>query len=93
MKRQFVVVSQNDDGMWCHGIFDDYYTALGHVMEMIWEFKESYKGEGDSFEFTEAYYMEGDGGYCVHVKFKHSGWEKECEEFYYILFNDEENEE
>ena len=90
---KYVVISKSGDdwNAWCHGVFDDGRTAIGCAMQHIWEFKESYKSEGDSFEYTEPEYMDGNGGYCITVKFKSHFWDEGCEELWYILHSTEPN--
>ena len=86
-RARYVVISKSCDdwNAWCFGIFDDERTAIGCAMQHIWEFEENYKQEGDSFEYTSAEYMDGDGGYCITVKFKSHHWDHGCEEIWYIL--------
>ena len=88
--RKFVLIEEADAGMFCLGIFKDYRTAIGEVMERVWEFKESYQNEGDVFEYSE---FEGiEDGAMMTVKFKAACWKKECEERYYILRAEKEDE-
>ena len=89
--RRFVLINdQIDDGIFCLGIFHDYRTAVGEVMERVWEFKESYQNEGDVFEYSE---FEGiEDGAMMTVKFKAACWKEECEERYYILRAEKEDE-
>lgn len=90
-KRRFVVVEDHDGGgMFCLGIFDDYRTALGTAIDAVWEFKQSYLKEGDTFRYTEMENMEGDGGEVMEVTFKSHCWEKELKHYYYILFDEED---
>lgn len=90
-KRRFVVVEDHDgDGMFCLGIFDDYRTALGTAIDSVWEFKQNYLHDGDSFHYTEMENMEGDGGEFMEVTFKSHCWEKELKHYYYILFDEED---
>lgn len=90
-KRRFVVVEDHDGGwMFCLGIFDDYRTALGTAIDAVWEFKQNYLKEGDTFRYTEMENMEGDGGEVMEVTFKSYCWEKEHKHYYYILFDEED---
>lgn len=90
-KRRFVVVEDHDGGgMFCLGIFDDYRTALGTAIDAVWEFKQNYLKEGDTFRYTEMENMEGDGGEVMEVTFKSHCWEKELKHYYYILFDEED---
>ena len=74
----WVLVSEIENGgIWCHGIYDKYETALGMAVEMIWESKESCPE--DYFGFSEAEPTEGDGGYVITVK--HENYM----EYYFIL--------
>lgn len=86
---QYVVVSESDDGAhFCLGIFNNYKTAIGEIMEHIWDFKESYKDEGDMFEITDPYDMEGEGGWCITITYKSKHWEHEpCKEHYMVLYH------
>lgn len=88
---QYVLVSeQSSEAMFCLGVYNDYHEAVGHAMDSIWDFKESYKGEDDFFEYTEPMPMEGDGGEFISVKYKAACWthmDKPQEEFYYILYH------
>jgi len=43
-KKRFVVI-ESDDAMFCTGIFHDRKTAIGAVMESVWDFKNSYQEE------------------------------------------------
>lgn len=93
---KYVVISKTGDdwNAWCHGIFDNEYAAIGCVYSNIWEFKESYKEEdGDTFEYTEPQYMDGDGGYCITIKFQSHYWNHPCEECWYILTCEEKEQE
>ena len=93
MKKSWVLVSEVvDGGVWCHGIYDKYETALGTAIEMIWETHESYLGEGDFFNYTEAEPLDGDGGYYILVQYKKPNWEKLSEEYYFILHIENEGE-
>lgn len=89
MARKYVVVTDtHGGGAFCDGIYDDYCEALGHAMDDIFEFKESYKGEGDIFTFTDPELMEGDGGQCITVTFKRSGASEERVHDVMILYHD-----
>ena len=82
-------------GVFCLGIYDNYHTALGHIITEILDFKKSYQGDGDFFEYTDPYRMEGDGGDCIAVKFKAACWTHKEEpetEYYYILFHEDGGE-
>lgn len=84
--NKWVLVSEIENcGIWCHGIFDNYVTALGTAIEMIWELKESYQEEGDFFGYTEAEPTEGEGGFVILVQYKTARAEKLTEEYYYLL--------
>lgn len=91
MSRKYVAVNDaQGSGVFCLGVFDDYYTALGKVMCEVWQAKESYnEKEGDLFQHDEMGMMEGECGEIMTVKYKHRKWEKEHEEYYYILYLDE----
>ena len=90
-KRRFVVVEDHDgDGMFCLGIFDDYMTALGTAIDAVWEFKQNYLDDGDSFHYTEMENMEGEGGEFMKVTFKAACWEKEHKMYEYILYAEDE---
>ena len=89
MGMKWVLVSEYETGgVWCHGIFDNYETALGTAIEMIWETHEGYLNDGDFFNYTEAEKLEGDGGYFILVQYKKVGWEELTEEYYFILSAD-----
>ena len=72
--------------MFCLGIFKDYRTAVGAIMDNIWDLKDSYRGEGDVFEYSEPEMMEGECGEVITVRFKGSSWKEEFKHYYYILF-------
>jgi hypothetical protein len=92
--NKWVLVSEMDNcGIWCHGVFDKYVTALGTAMEMIWELHEGYLDDGDFFGYTEAEPTEGESGYVITVQYKKASWEKLNEEYYYILSVDEGKDE
>lgn len=94
MSKRFVAIEDHvDGGMFCLGIFKDYRTAVGEIMESIWDFKDSYKNEGDVFEYSEPETMEGECGEVMTVRYKHSSWKEECKHYYYILFSEEESTE
>lgn len=89
MSKRFVAIEDHaDGGMLCLGIFKDYRTAVGEIMESIWDFKDNYKNEGDIFEYTEPEIMEGEGGEIMTVRFKRSSWKEERKQYYYILLAD-----
>ena len=94
MSRKWVLVSEIEEGgVWCHGIFDDFTTALGTAIEMIWDTQQSYKGEGDYTSFTEADPLEGDGGYFITVEYKSANMDKPWKEYYYFLTVDQEEKD
>ena len=76
--------------MFCLGIFDDYSTALGTAIDAVWEFKQNYLHDGDSFHYTEMEDMEGEGGEFMKVTFKAACWEKEHKMYEYILYAEDE---
>ena len=88
--RKYVVVNdQHDEGKFVLGIYDDELTAVGMMMTSIWDFKDSYKKDGDSFEISDPYYLGGEGadsGIGIKVTFKAACWKKAEEEHYYVLF-------
>ena len=93
MKRKYVVVEDHDgSGMFCLGVFNDYRTAIGEIMNSIWQFQESYKKEGDIFKYTEPYVMEGDAGEAIEITFKAYCWKEEMKHYCYVLYLDEEEE-
>lgn len=57
-------------------------------MNSIWDLKDSYRKEGDIFEYTEPEMMEGECGEVIMVRFKANSWDKECKHYYYILLAD-----
>ena len=81
-KRIYVVIA-DIDGLIVSGIFKNYDEAVGHVMNSLWEFSESYKDEGDIFEIGEMQYDENNDN--ITVKFKDATWKKPCEETYWII--------
>lgn len=87
MCNRLVVITQHDGGgLFCLGIVDDYDKALGIAMNNIFDFKRSYEDEGDIFSFSSPYDLDGDGGQAIPVTYKHSGWDKEYTDYYYILY-------
>ena len=90
-KQKYVVVNEHDGGgVFCFGVYDDYDKALGVVMRNIWDFKESYKDDGDTFEISAPYPLEGDGGYGIAVTYKAKSWEKPYKDYYFILYTEDE---
>ena len=90
--KKYITVEEHgkDGGVYCTGIFDDWYAAFGHISTNILEFKQSYKDPGDLFELSEPFIMDGEGGWCIVVKFKAACWthmEEPSEHYYYILFH------
>ena len=81
-KRTYVVIA-DIDGLIVSGIFKNYDKAVGHVMNCLWEFSESYKDEGDIFEIGEMQYDENSDN--ITVKFKDATWKEPCEETYWII--------
>lgn len=81
-KRTYVVIA-DIDGLIVTGIFKNYDEAVGHVMNSLWEFSESYKDEGDIFEIGEMQYDENNDN--ITVKFKDATWKEPCEETYWII--------
>ena len=81
-KRTYVVIT-DIDGLIVSGIFKNYDKAVGHVMNSLWEFSESYKDEGDIFEIGEMQYDENNDN--ITVKFKDATWKEPCEETYWII--------
>lgn len=88
--RRFVAINQTEDGaMFYLGIFDDYRTAVGEIMSRVWELKDSYRDEGDIFEYSELEEMEGEGGEVMTVEFRDANWDKPTMEYYHILYADD----
>ena len=86
--RRFVVVTDMHDGdLITDGIYEDYHTAVGHVMAYIWEFSDSYKNDGDKFEISLPDYR--DNGEYITIKFQSHNWEKPREEICMILYSDD----
>lgn len=81
-KRTYVVIT-DIDGLIVSGIFKNYDKAVGHVMNCLWEFSESFKDEGDIFEIGEMQY--DDVNDHITVKFKDATWKEPCEETYWII--------
>lgn len=91
MARKFVNVFDDGDGaMFCTGIYDDFEKALGATMLDIYDFKDSYRKEGDLFAIGDLEDVEGEGGVFITVKFKATTWNEGHEHYYYILFVDGE---
>ena len=89
---KYVTVNQQDNGgTFCMGIFSNYKTAIGDVMDHIWDFQTSYQDEGDTFEISAPYTLEGGGGTGIKVTFKAAIWESACSEYYYILDVEDKN--
>ena len=89
MARKYVVVTNTHGcGAFCDGIYDDYCEALGHAMNDIFQFKENYKDDGDTFTFTDPELMEGDGGECITVTFNSKNASKEQVRDVMILYHD-----
>lgn len=91
--RQYVTVEQHESsgGVFCTGIFNSWRDALNYAVNNIEEFKKSYDEPNDIFEFTEPFAMDGDGGWCIIVRFKAACWthiDEPLEHYYYILFYD-----
>ncbi len=88
--EKYVVVNEHDGGgVFCYGIYDDYDVAIGVAMRNILDFKQSYTDEGDVFDLTEPYRMEGDGGDAITVTYKAAGWENAKKDYYYVLFTED----
>ena len=90
--RWVVVEDKEDSGIFCLGIFKDYLTAVGRVMDEIYSFHESYKDEGDEFSYTDLWPTEGDGGYGITVTFKAAGWKAPHTHTFYVLNGREHKE-
>lgn len=89
-RRRFVAISAPDySGMQCLGVFKDHRTAVGEVMDSVWDFKADYMDEGDIFEFGEFEEMDGEGGLVMTTKYKSADEEKMTYHYYYILFVDD----
>ena len=89
--RKYVYVEELDGGaMFCGGIFDTLEEALGRAMIDIWDFKNNYKDEGDIFEISDLYEMDGEGGKAICVEYKAACWEKSCKSYYFFLYYDTE---
>lgn len=91
MGKKYVLVEQDEDGhggIFCMGIYDNVYTAIGYAMTRIWEFGENYKGEGDIFKYSEFEETEGEAGLFSAVEYKKACWTnmaKPCVDYYFIL--------
>ena len=72
------------------GIYDNYFTALGHVMEEIFNSKSSYNYKGDYFKIGDLFPIdEADYGYSIRIEYKHEDQEEAEVEYYYILRDEE----
>lgn len=87
--KRFVLILDTDGAMLCLGIFTDYRTAIGEAMNSVWDLKDSYRDDGDIFEFDEFETLECGGGAVMTVKFKAACWEKALYRYYYILYAEE----
>jgi len=84
--KQYVVINEQSSGLiFCIGIFDDYRTAIGEVMMQIWEFKDSYQKEDDTFKVTEPYDLEGENGVGFAVTYKAGSWKAAFKDYYFII--------
>ena len=92
-KRKYVLVTDSQDTIMCLGIYENYYEALGHAMDSIFQFKESYKGEGDIFQISDPFLLDSDAGEGIEITYKASCWEEPYKEMYCILYTDEESAE
>jgi len=88
MRKYVVVEDQGECAVFCFGIYDKYHEALGLIMDRIYEFKESYKEDGDEFTISDPYDMDCDCGVAVEITYKAATWSKEGHSVYYILFLD-----
>ena len=87
--KQWVVVEEDDGGdVFCLGIYNDIYTAIGYAMSHIWEFEESYKKDGDFFEYTHFEELDCESGFFCEVKYKAWCWthmKEPLKDTYFIL--------
>lgn len=89
--RRFVVLEDlNGGAIFCHGIYDNWYTALGFVMSRIFDEKQEFAGPDDIYEFDPPELSEGESGYVISIKSKKATDAKFFEESWLILFADEE---
>lgn len=87
-RTSFVVAEELEDaGLFCLGIYDDYDRALGVVMRHVFEDKEGCSHDGETFEYTEPYVMEGEGGEAVTTTHNSPYFSKPVKNHYYILYN------
>lgn len=93
IKKHIAIEEHDSGGMFCLGIYDDHKTAVGAIMESLWDFKAGYKSEGSIFEHTELNMMEGSCGEVMTVKYKAPSWKKLNEQYYYVLFVFDSDEE
>ena len=88
-ERKFVLVCETCDELYCEGIFDDYYTAVGKAYTKAFEWKDStFQNEGDSFEVSDFESRDSDGGVYMIAKGKVACWSEPCEDIWHILFED-----
>lgn len=74
--KQYVLIEEDHDGgnVFCLGIFDNVYTAVGYAMKRIWEFGESYRKYGDFFEYTPFEELGCECGWYCEVRYKAACW-------------------
>lgn len=86
-KKRWTVVHQyaDESSIFCHGVFKQYNTALGDVMDDIFDFKTNYEDEGDIFEIGCPYELEGEGGEGIDVAYKKHHWNGEAKVSHYYL--------
>lgn len=92
---KYVLVEEDDPsygGIYCLGIYDSVYTAIGYAMTRIWEFGESYKKDGDIFEYSEFDEASGEEVLVCEVRYKHAGEANPSKDYFYILFYEEKEE-
>ena len=83
---KYVTINQQENGgTFCMGIFNNSKTAIGDVMDHIWDFQTGYQDEGDTFKIVGPYTLPDGGGTGFQVTFKAKSWKDSCKEYYYIL--------
>ena len=84
MNKKWVTIVDDDEAVFCLGVFDTKEEAIGRAHLKIAKFACEYTNEGDTFS-TGTLRADGYGGYYILIEFKDAEWEKSHQGLYRIL--------
>ena len=92
MTKKFVIVELNDVVIYCHGIYDDYFKALGNLVCIMKDSEEEMIKDGYTVIKRDDFFsIVHDAGYGWIREYKREGTsESICKTAHYLLTGEEQ---